>query len=163
MGRRSTIVLLVLAVPLLTATATVLSVAADERLGGSPLSDGGPRNSAEAAALGNAVAMLRFMRFGENPALEYPVRPHIISAEVVRATTLEAAMWARRVEMIRLLDREGAIIGSDQRHELACLAADLRLPDIVEYLAGGRHDYCMPGAAMARVAARSRPGAGDRP
>ncbi|MGH9348731.1 MAG: hypothetical protein ACRD26_15845, partial [Vicinamibacterales bacterium] len=112
------------------------------------------RNSAEAAAAGDAAAMLLFLRRGDNPTRVHPVRPDLISSAIVRATTLEAAMWSRRISMIRALDREGAIIGDDERRELACLARDLDLPDVAEYLAPAQ--ACVRGQAVERVVARSR-------
>lgn len=64
-------------------------------------------------------------------------------------------MWSRQISLIRVLDREGAIIGDDDRRGLACLAVDLELPEVAEYLAPGLG--CAPGHALARLAARSRP------
>jgi hypothetical protein len=57
--------------------------------------------------------------------------------------------------MIRVLDREGAIVGADERRQLACLAQDLDLPDVANYLAPNQ--ACVRGAALERIIARSKP------
>ena len=137
-------------------------VAVGERLGASPFSGVVPRNSAEAAALGLSAVMLRYLRGGENPHDVYPVRAEIMSSAILRATTLEAAMWSRQVEMIKLLDREGAIRANGERRALACLAVDLAMEDVVEYLAPAGTVDCRPGDAHARVTARTS-GTGARP
>ena len=147
-----------LLVPLVAATVLLLYTAIGERGGGTPFSDGGPRNSAEAAALGDSATMLRLLQDGDPPERVHSVRPEIISSSVRRATTLEAAMSSRRVEMIRLLDREGAFADPATRHELTCLAADLELTDVVEYLAP-EGPSCTSGEAVARVLARTKTGA----
>jgi hypothetical protein len=126
--------------------------AAVERAGGG--AERRPANSAEAASLGNVADVVRFLAFGDNPARIYPVRPQFISSSVPYATTLEAAMWSRSLEVVKLLDERGAIVGDGSRHALACLAADLDLPDIVAYLAGSTAPACEPGAALRRVTAR---------
>ncbi len=104
-----------LAAPLGVAAALLIVVAAGERLGATPFAGVVPANSAEAAGMASAADVLRFLRPGEDPNRVYPVRPEIISSAVRRATTLEAAMWSRQVELMQLLDREGAIVGPDQR------------------------------------------------
>lgn len=146
---------LVVCLPLLAVTGGVAWVAVGERTGSHPLSLSPARNSAEAAAAADPAAMLRFMRQGDDPTRVKPVRPELISSEVLFATTLEAAMWARELNIVRLLDDEGAIVGADQRLELACLAEDLDLMAVAEYLVPER--TCEPGAALRRVKARTRP------
>jgi hypothetical protein len=111
------------------------------------------RNSAEAAAAGDAARALRFLRMGHNPTRIQPVRPHLISPDVLQVTTLEAAMWSRQIDLIRALDREGAIVDPDQRRDLACLAFDLDLLDAQRYLAADV--TCERGAAIKRIIERS--------
>jgi hypothetical protein len=141
--------------PLCITTATLAWVAVNERVGATAFAGTVPRNSAEAAALGNPGAVLRFLQAGENPHDVHPLRASVISAEVLRATTLEAAMWSREVTMIRLLDREGAITDDAERRALACLAADLGVDDVVMFLAPEGPGHCEPGAAAAAVVART--------
>jgi hypothetical protein len=114
-----------------------------------------PANIAEAAAAGNAAEVLRRLRFSEDPMRVYPVAEHYISTSVTRATALEAAMWPRRMQLIRLFDDEGAIVGDDLRRELTCLAADLKIAENVEYLSRGERVECEPGLALQRVFRRS--------
>lgn len=147
-----------LAVPLTVSMILLTSVVLGERVGATPFAGMTPANAAEAAGMGSAVHVIRFIRLGVDPNRVYPVRPEIISSAVLRATTLEAAMWSRQVELVELLDREGAIVGAAQRHALACLAADLKVDDIVDYLAPDSISDCAPGKAFDRVAARTSGG-----
>lgn len=160
-GVRSGVFLAVmLMVPPAAATTWGLAVAAAERSGARVFGTAPFRNSAEAAAAGDAATMLLLLRLGENPTWVHQVRPELISAAMVRVTTLEAALWSKNISMIRALDRAGAIVGDDQRHELACLARDLDLPETAEYLARGA--TCAAGDAIKRVEARSaRPESDD--
>lgn len=143
-----------LAVPLCAATAGIVLVTAGERVGAALFAGLAPRNSAEAAGLGRAGEVLRFLRAGEDPRQVYVVRPEIISSAVRRATTLEAAMWSRQLELVQLLDRQEAF-DEGERAALACLAADLKIDDVVEYLAPDGTGHCEPGKALERVIARS--------
>ena len=111
------------------------------------------QNSAEAAAAGDAARALRFLRMGDDPTRIHAVRPHLISGNVLKVTTMEAAMWSRQIDMIRALDREGAIVDPDQRRDLACLAFDLDLPEVRRYLAADA--ACVRGAAIERIIERS--------
>ncbi|HEY6362010.1 MAG TPA: hypothetical protein VIX63_12935, partial [Vicinamibacterales bacterium] len=126
-------------------------------VGVSPFSGLGPVNSAEAAGMASAVHVIRFLRMGEDPNRVYPLRPEIISSSVLRATTLEAAVWSRQPALIQLLDREGAIVGADRRRALACLAADLGVEDVADYLAPEDTAFCEPGKAFEAVLARTSP------
>ena len=144
-----------LLVPLCAATAGIVLVTAGERAGLAPFAGLEPQNSAEAAGLADAGDVLRFLQKGEDPRQVYTIRPEIISSAVRRATTLEAAMWSRQLELVQLLDRRDAF-DQDERAALACLGADLRVDDIVEYLAPDGTGYCEPGEALERVHARSR-------
>ena len=160
--RLSTALALALVVPIGAATVVIAGVSASERIGAHPFAGLAAQNSAEAAALANAGELLRFMRRGENPHAVYPVRPEVISSAILRATTVEAAMWSRQVEMIRLLEREGAIDGGEERTALACLAADLQIDDVLEHLAPDGLSGCEPGQALARVTARTNGAEGTR-
>jgi hypothetical protein len=143
-----------LLVPLLLAGVGAAWISVGERLGLTPLAGDPPANSAEAAAIGSAGDVYRFLRAGENPHAVYAVRPAFISSAVLRATTLEAAMWSREIEMIWLLESEGAMSDAD-RPALACLAVDLGLDEIAEYLMPGSESRCVRGQAMGQVVARS--------
>ena len=149
-----------LLLPIGVATIGVAWIASGELLGSHPFAGLEARNSAEAAALADASGLLRFLRRGEDPHAEYPVRPEVISSAILHATTVEAAMWSRQVELIKLLDREGVIHDGEERAALTCLAADLEIDDVVEYLAPEGASSCQPGQALARVTARTHPAGG---
>ena len=155
---RSVLLWLVLSGPVVCGTAGLAYISIVERGGREAFADTRAMNSAEAAALGDAASTLWFIRHGDDPTRVHDVSPSIISASVRRATTLEAAMWSRRIELIRALDREGVIVGDQTRRDLACLALDLGLPDVAAYLAPGGL-ACKPGEAQGRVLARTN-GAG---
>jgi hypothetical protein len=149
---------LALLAPIGVATLGVLTVATGEHVGATPFAGLAPRNSAEAAGLGRAAELLRFLKDGQDPRAVYAVRPEILSSAILRATTVEAAMWSRQVEMIKLLEREGG----EERTALACLAADLKIDDVVEHLAPDGLSRCEPGQALARVTARTSSAGGTR-
>lgn len=144
-----------LAAPLVTAIAWLVFVTGGDMMGAGPFADLGPRNSAEAAGMARAADVLRFLRMGEDAHRVYPVRPEVISSAVLRVTTLEAAMWSRQLELVQLLDGQHTITRQD-RAGLACLAADLKVDDVAEYLAPEGTGYCVPGQTLERVIARSR-------
>ena len=146
----------VLSVPMLLVFGAVCVLAIGERAGRTPFGGMRARNAAEAAGLGHSGELLRFLRLGDAPDAVYAVDPEIISSSVRWATPLESAIWSRRVEMIELLDREGFLREENVRGELACLAADVRVEDIVEYLAPGGASWCIPEAAAEAVLARTR-------
>jgi hypothetical protein len=153
--RLGSVAAFVAALPIVVVTGATLWVAAGECRGRNYLAAPPFRNSAEAAAAGDAATALRRLRMGDNPTRIYPIRAEVISSRILNATTLEAAMWSRHIEMIRALDREGAIVDDDQRRQLACLALDLDLPDVATYLAPAH--TCVRGAAIERIIARSKP------
>jgi hypothetical protein len=111
-----------------------------------------PLNMAEAAGLGSAADVLRRLGLGEDPRAVLPVRPDVISSSVLRASAVEAAVWSRQVELVKLLDRWGAFEG-DGRSRIGCLARDLQAEDIAAYL--GASDACPPNAALEAVLERT--------
>ena len=145
---------LLIAAPLVLATLAVLAFAGLEVQGRTPLSYPPPRNVAEAAGMGHGPEVLRFLRSGQDATVILDVRPHIISSSVTRVSALEAAVWSRRAQLMRLLDREGAIPAGVRAH-LACLAADLGTAEVVDYLAATESARCEPGGTARRIAARS--------
>jgi hypothetical protein len=152
-----TILACAVAAPVALMTAVILTFTALELGGDTPLSYGPMRNVAEAAALGHASEVLRLRAAGQDPTRVWTVREDMISSTSMEVTALEAAIWSRRVQLIELLDRQGAIVGDDSRRHLACLARDLASPEeIVEYLSP-RHGAldCVPGQTLDRVAERT--------
>lgn len=148
--------MLALLIPVCSATGVMLFVAFGERVGAAPFGGLAPQNSAEAAGWGRAGDVLRFLRSGEDLRQVYDVRPEFISSAVRRATALEASMWSRQIELVRLLDQL-APFNEKERAALACLAADLKIDEVVEYLAPDGIGHCESGNALERVLARSRP------
>jgi hypothetical protein len=146
----------VLAAPIAAGTLAVAWVALAEASGVPAFERGRALNSAEAAGLGDQADVLRFFTLGDDPNRVYPLRSWVLSPDLRWATPTEAAVWSRRIEMIRMLDEAGAIVGHDQRQELACLAADLGVRDVAEYLAPSGAS-CEAGAATQRVLERTRP------
>ena len=153
MARRTLQVLVLVSVPLLAATGAMLWVAASERADHGFFARSGPRNSAEAAAMGQAVAMLQFLRIDNDSTRVHPVRPEIISPQVRWVTTLEAAVWSRHEETIAILDREGFLPAGEMRRYLACLALDLERQEIASYLSPAA--TCVEGEAIKQVTARA--------
>jgi hypothetical protein len=142
-------------VPVCLALACVIGIVIAEHSGSTLFGDVPPRNLAEAAATGRADDVVRRLRLGEDPHRVYDLRPEAISSVVLKATTIEAAMWSRQLLMIQLLDREGAIADAAHRREMTCLAADLDSGDIVEYLSPGGPPECTRGEVFNRVLART--------
>ena len=132
---------------LLTATSISVGVAAcsDE-----------PANLAEAAGMGTLPEVLRFIWEGADSTRVENVRPDIISSEITKVTAPEAAIWARRVQLVRLMEREGAFGGEADRPHLACLARALQVAEIVEHLAPQGSPDCDPERTIAQIVARGR-------
>ena len=82
-----------------------------------------------------------------------PIRSEIISSSVRHASALEAAIWSRRVELVKLLIVR-ARISADERNRLACLARDLSASDIAEFLDPGVDATCVSGLVMQSIQAR---------
>jgi hypothetical protein len=141
--------------PFVVAVAITLGFAAVEMSGRAPLSDQRPANVAEAAGMGLDAETLRLLRRGNDPRRLYPVRPDIISSSVTRANAFEAAVWSRRVKVMRLLDNEGRL-SRQEKQRLACLATGLGVKSVVDYLAPDGVIGCDPEAVFAAIEARSR-------
>lgn len=152
---KATVLGAIVAVPVVLATAGVLWFSANDASGDAPFSYGRPQNLAEAAGWADGADVLRRLWTGDDPNRVQTVRPEVISSRVTRATALEAAVWSRHVEVVRLLDREGAIVGDDSRRHLACIAQDLGATDIVEYLHRPGDPVCERGHDEAIVFDRS--------
>jgi Ankyrin repeat len=90
---------------------------------------GGPLTLAEAAALRDQGEVARLIEAGADPNGEYALRPDVLA--VSRATPLEAAVLARRPEIVQLLMREGAAVDDRSWPHLHCIAADIGQDDII--------------------------------
>lgn len=152
---RTTLVSLMLALPALAATGVLTLNSLVERRGGLLFAIEPPRNSAEAAALGDAAATIRYLTHGEDPLAVHPIRPDAISSTMRRATTAEAMILSRRSQMLILLEDRGVLRDPAVRAALACLAADIGQNEAVGLLFASAPPSCEPGAALQRVLARS--------
>jgi hypothetical protein len=154
--RVSAPVLIAAAGPVVLATLGVMVFVVCEMLGQTLSSAGPTRNLAEAAAIGNVSEVARFLHAGEDPNRIVEVRPYAVSSSIRRVTGLEAAVWHRSARLMKFFDQAGAIGHDEARRRLACLAADLRVDEIVEYLSPDGASSCVPGEVVADIEARSR-------
>jgi hypothetical protein len=143
----------VITAPVWAGLALLLWFVAMDAGGHTPFTYQTPRNVAEAAAMGTAAGVLRFLRTGEDPDVIEPVRPEIISSAVTRVTALEASMWSRDIALVRALDRERRIDDA-RRQYLACLGTALGTRDLVTYLAPDGVRNCDPAEITRRIEAR---------
>ena len=143
-------------VPVILGLGVVAAFTAGELGGSTVLFNQPPVNVAEAAGLGITSEVVRFMDLGQDPHRMYVVRPDIISSEITKVTGLEAAIWGRRIEMIRMLDSVGALHDPAMRRHLRCLAMDISLDAVAELLASPDQPPCEPGAAAESVRARNK-------
>jgi hypothetical protein len=153
--RPSLSVVIAVAAPPLIATLVVAWFSIAELSGRTLLAYERPLNVAEAAGMGRGSDVLRLIEAGQDPRAVMPVRPEVISSSVTEATTLEAAVWSRRLHLITLLDNRGAI-EPGQRHRLACLAVDIKAPAMAAYLDPAAPAGCRPGAVLEEIQRRSR-------
>lgn len=154
-ARRRRVLPWLAALPPVLATAAVLGFAISELAGHTPFSGGPLLNAAEAAGAGSGAELLRLLRAGQDPHAILPIRPDVISSSVRQASTIEAAVWSRTIQIVDLLDREGALAMAAERHQMLCLARDLRADEIVAYLARTDQAPCEDGQALAAVQART--------
>ena len=91
---------------------------------------GGPLTLAEAAALRDRGEVARLIEAGADPNGEYALRPGVLA--VSRATPLEAAVLARRAEIVQLLMHEGAAMDEGRWRHLHCIAAEIGENDVID-------------------------------
>ena len=97
---------------------------------------GGPLTLAEAAALRDQGEVARLIEAGADPNGEYPLRPDVLA--VTRATPLEAAVLARRAEIVRLLMHQGAAVDERSWRHLHCVAAEIGQDDVIDAVDASR-------------------------
>lgn len=146
-----------LAAPILAAACAVLAVEAAEGSSRAWWEDTRPRNAAEASALGRAADLVWLLRRGDHPEQIVAVRARMIRESPAWLSPVEGAMWSGGPAMIRLLEREGAVLTDARRRELACLARDLGQEATADYLLQSKPAPCAAGAALAAVRARTGP------
>jgi hypothetical protein len=155
-GRVPLIVALAAAGPILAATLLVAVFVVSELAGHTPFAYAAPRNAAEAAGMGMAPEVVRFLREGGDPLAVVSVRPDVISSSVTRVTAGEAAVWSRRARLVLLVQSLGGVPDSSTRAHLACLAADIGAGEVVAQLSPAGAPPCRAGETVHAIEARSR-------
>ena len=145
-----------LAAPVVLTACVVLAIEGAEDSNRAWWEDTRPRNAAEAAAFGRAADLVRLLRRGNHPEQIVAVRAEMIREAPAWLSAVEGAMWADGPAMIRLMEREGAVLTDARRKQLACLAHDLGQDASADYVAPNG-TACVPGAALAAVRARTGP------
>ena len=107
----------------------VVSAAAE---GAPPFWHGGPLTLSEAAALRDQGEVSRLTASGADPNAVYELRPGVLAASSL--TPLEAAVGARRAEMVELLMLRGANVDEAGWRRLHCFALETGAADVVQVL-----------------------------
>ena len=131
MLRLTTVPAVCAAVPALVAVGFCGAVLGAAMFGYTPAFwQGGPLTLAEAAALRDQGEVARLIEAGADPNAEYALRPDVLA--VSRATPLEAAVLARRPEIVQLLMHRGASMDERSWHHLHCVAAEIGQGDVID-------------------------------
>jgi hypothetical protein len=97
-----------------------------------PFWHGGPVTLSEAAALHDQGELVRLIASGNDPNAVYPLRADVLAVRAL--TPLEAAVGARRPEMVELLVRHGAMVDPTAWRRLHCFAMASGAADVVQML-----------------------------
>jgi hypothetical protein len=139
------------ALPPLVVTLALAAFAVLETAGAHPLTDGLPRNAAEAVAMHDHAALLRFMASPSGARDMATVRKGILGDRLMFATPAEAAVLAHDRGALDLLASRGAW-GDADRARLACLAGDVHDASLVTFF--DRSARCEPGRTIEGVLRR---------
>jgi hypothetical protein len=121
------------AVPALAAGAVSAAIVVMALLNDAPpFWRGGSLTLSEAAALHDQGELVRLIASGNDPNAVYPLRADVLALRAL--TPLEAAVGARRPEMVELLMRHGAAVDSDAWRRLHCFAMATGDADVVQTL-----------------------------
>lgn len=90
----------------------------------------------EAAALQDAGEVVRLVWTGRDPNRRWRVRYGVLRTNEYELRPLEAAVGARRLEVLHTLLDHGAMMDAALRLELLCFASKRGARDIVEFLTG---------------------------
>jgi hypothetical protein len=91
-------------------------------------------NLSEAAALRDAAQVVWLIGHGEDPGTRRPVRAGYLRSYAVAVTPLEAAIAARRAEVVFIVLHYGAPLDPPEWNRVRCLAAIARDPDVARLL-----------------------------
>lgn len=122
------------AVPGLAYVALTVALLATSHLASTPLWPIHDLTLSEAAALRDGAAVVRLVQFGKDPNTAWRVRAGILGPADRDLLPMEAAIGAKRLEIVELLLASGATIEPELRHRLTCLARIRDAGDITEYL-----------------------------
>jgi hypothetical protein len=89
-------------------------------------------NLSEAAASRDEAEVVRLIGYGQDPNLQWEVRPGILSRESLRVTPLEAAVGARDPHMVARLFANGAVLTPHVWSRLRCAAEGEGLPEVLD-------------------------------
>lgn len=131
--------------PALAAVAVSAAILVAAALGYSPpFWRGGTLTLAEAAALHDHGEVVRLIAGGQDPNASYPIRPSVLAARSL--TPLEAAVGARRAEVVDLLFLHGAKADASIWQRLHCFAQATGAVDVMamleRYRPAGSHASC---------------------
>lgn len=143
------------ALPPLAVTFALGLLGVAELTGARPLAEPAARGLPEAIVLGDAGGAVRLLERGARPGAVGLIRRGVLFGQPVLATPFEAAVLARDVRMLGLLESYEAI--GTQRAFLACLARDLDAPEVATRLAAAPAPECEAGRAFANLLARPGP------
>jgi hypothetical protein len=107
-------------VPVVVAFSLLIVFVVAEATGARPFAVAPSANVSEAAAFGNAGEVLGFISSGQDPNQRWFIRPNLLDAGAMHLTAVQAAILARRAEVVSLLLRRGA--RAESPAALACLA-----------------------------------------
>jgi hypothetical protein len=145
MARTRSALLIACSLPGLAAVAVSAVVVVSAATGGTPpFWRGGPLTLSEAAALRDQGEVTRLILSGADPNAVYAMRPGVLAASSL--TPLEAAVGARRAEIVELLMVRGASVDAPVWRRLHCFAlgtGDMRLVSMLDrYKPGGAVASC---------------------
>jgi len=106
-----------------------------------------PLTLAEAAALRDNGEVVRLIDLGEDPNRPGAVRPNFLRNEGLVLAPLEAAVGARRADMVELLLENGAVMDAAMWTRLVCFAEVVDAGDVRKVLDPRRpaqaSDHCV--------------------
>lgn len=126
---------IVATLPLLAAFAVAVWLLVSWALGGQPFWYTPVVNLSEAAAThdtGEAYRLIAYEK--QDPNRKWPIRAGLLANREVLLTPLEAAVEARRLQMVRLLVYYGARVEASQRATLICTAEARADRETVDFL-----------------------------
>jgi hypothetical protein len=142
-----------IAAPPLAVTLALAIFAAAEMAGAHPLTQGPPRNAAEAVAMHDHAAVLRFAAPPAAAAAIAMIRRDILTDRPMFVSPAETAVLVHDREALDLLASRGGWSDADRAH-LACLARDVHDAALTAFFDTDGSVACAEGDGLARVLRR---------